>query len=321
MPAGGRRLPAPTIAKRLVGMSSLGETAAKQRIEIALKRISSARGRVEAAIDYPEAESEQASEVRAAESLVQDALVSVESLLTSYENFSKHKSGMRIAILGSPNVGKSTLLNLLAGGERALVSPEAGTTRDFVDAKLRLRSGLKVTAIDTAGIRFGKSVGLVEEAGVARAMTLAGEVDAILLVRKLGSAECPIDPSSLKVPVLEIYSHADLGTGGGQGHTFNFLIEQSRAVSFVEAWLSDLQAKNPQRALSEEYWISTRQAALMESAAASLREALAALREELPIELCGQSLLDAESHLRTSIGDRASDQYIEEIFSQFCLGK
>jgi tRNA modification GTPase len=312
-------------AKRLVGLSSLGAAAAKDRIQTALAKIVTARGRVEAAIDYPEAESEQASEVRAAEQLVEGALVAVESLLSSYENFSKQKSGTRIVILGSPNVGKSTLLNILAGGERALVSDEAGTTRDFVDAKLRLRSGLNVTAVDTAGIRYGAEVGKVEEAGVERAMVLAKEADGILLVKKRGTPDTFAPPVGLEAPVLELFSHADQSSdllkNSDQANTFNFLSEQSRVISFVESWIGTVLNRQAPSAGQAEVWISSRQATLMESASGKLREALLALREELPIELCGHSLLEAEDHLRMSIGDRASDEYIGEIFSQFCLGK
>lgn len=308
-------------SKKLVGLSNLGEKASKDRIEWALKRLSVARGRVEAAIDYPEAESEQAEEVLAAEVLVRGALVSVENLLSSFENFSKYKSGMRMVILGSPNVGKSTLLNMLAGGERALVSNEAGTTRDFIDAQVRIRSGVKVTAIDTAGIRFGENVGSVEKAGVARALNLAEEVDAVLLVKRHGSDDSGFDLSKIKVPVLEIFSHADIAGSQTHANSFDFLRDQPRVLSFVEAWVNEvLLTKGPGHENSD-FWISARQAVLMESAAKSLREALDALGEHLPIELCGQSLLEAEGHLRMCLGEKASDEYIGEIFSQFCLGK
>ncbi len=308
-------------AKRLVGLSSLGEAASREQIQRALKNIAIARGRVEAAIDFSEAESEQASEVRAAQGLVEDALVSVESLLSSYQNFSKHKSGLRLVILGSPNVGKSTLLNILAGGDRALVSDEAGTTRDFVDAQVRLRSGLQITAIDTAGIRFGEDVGRVEKAGVDRALLLADEVDAIIHVKRFGDSSSSVDLSQIKIPILEIFSHGDQSESLKRANIFNLLSEQSKVIGFVERWVSETLVPNEGQSRSTEYWISARQAVLMESAATALRESLAALSEDLPIELCGQTLLDAEGHLRMSIGDRASDQYIGEIFSQFCLGK
>jgi tRNA modification GTPase len=310
-------------AKHLVGFSKLGDAAAKERIASALHKISRARGRVEAAIDYPEAESEQASEVRAAQNLVEEALVSVQSLLSSYDNFSKNKSALRVVILGVPNVGKSTLLNLLSGGERALVSDEAGTTRDFVDAQVRLRSGVRVTAIDTAGIRFGDEVGRVEGAGVQRALDLAEEADAILLVKRAGARdELGEVGARLKAPILEIYSHADQQPSAQRANNhFDLLSEQGRVIQHIEAWLGETLARKELEGKPGDFWISARQATLIASAVGSLNEALSALGEDLPIELCGQSLLEAESHLRTSIGDRVSDEYIAEIFSQFCLGK
>lgn len=310
-------------ARKLVGLSKLGEDASKERIEWALKKISVARGRVEAAIDYPEAEAEQETEVQAAKTLVEEALRSVELLLTSFENFTKHKSGLRLLILGSPNVGKSTLLNLLAGGERALVSDEAGTTRDFIDAQWRLRSGIRVTTIDTAGIRFGNDVGKVEEAGIRRALMLAEEVDAVLLVKRVGEQTPSIDPALLKTPHLVIQSHADLmgSPKNRDPNQFDFLNEPQKVLEYVESWVSSLVAQPSLSRDQAEYWISTRQSVVMESAAKALREALLALNEQIPIELCGQSLLEAESHLRASIGEKVSDQYIGEIFSQFCLGK
>lgn len=307
-------------AQKLVGLSKLGEAAAKSRIEWALKKISVARGRVEAAIDYPEAEAEQASEVNAAKSLVDDAIGAVQSLRASYDNFAKRKSGLRMLILGSPNVGKSTLLNLLAGGERALVSDEAGTTRDFIETTWRLRSGLRVTSIDTAGIRFGDEVGKVEVAGVQRALSLADEVDVVVHVRKAGDNSSPLAGRNWQVPVLELFSHADkVPSQSRLDGYFDLLNETPLVVAYLDKWLSDLPAEPPSD--NGEFWISARQAVLMESALRSLGEADLALSEQLPIELCGQFLLEAESHLRRSVGEEASQDYIGEIFSQFCLGK
>lgn len=309
-------------AKKLVGISPLGEEAAKSRIKDALLKISSARGRVEAAIDYPEAEAEQSADVEGATELISLAQVSIGALMTAVENFSKKKSGLRMLILGSPNVGKSTLLNLLAGGERSLVSSEAGTTRDFVESSWRLSQGTFVTSIDTAGIRFGADVGKVEESGVQRALLLAEEADAILVVRKFGEPPPPVDLSRFNVPILEIYSHRDkIGSDkiNDTDPAFDFINEGTKIQAFLDKWLSKILISSNSQ--DSEFWISKRQGLLIASASASLNEALKCLNEEIPIELCGQFLLEAEKHLRMSIGENVSDEYIGQIFSQFCLGK
>ncbi|MER3536689.1 MAG: tRNA uridine-5-carboxymethylaminomethyl(34) synthesis GTPase MnmE, partial [Thermus sp.] len=130
---------------------------------------------IQALLDYPE----EGVEPHRAERVLRDALEEVQALLASAKAGRLAQKGARLALLGAPNAGKSSLLNALLGYERALVAPIPGTTRDYLEAPLEL-FGIPLIAIDTAGIRETEDP--VERAGVERALRIAEEADLILFL-------------------------------------------------------------------------------------------------------------------------------------------
>ncbi|MFM7141402.1 MAG: tRNA uridine-5-carboxymethylaminomethyl(34) synthesis GTPase MnmE, partial [Alphaproteobacteria bacterium] len=151
------------------------------RVIAALRdRLLDARALVEAHLDFPE-DDLPADASREIESTIEASLDEVRLLRRGFERARLAREGARVVLLGKPNVGKSSLLNSLLGRERALVSAEPGTTRDFLEEPLAIGPrGFRVLLVDTAGLR--EAGGVVERAGIERTRDLAGAADAVVAV-------------------------------------------------------------------------------------------------------------------------------------------
>lgn len=312
-----------SMASRLLDVQAHAEEGVASRFEEALAKLSSARGRVEAAIDFPEAEEEQARDIESALVRVGEVQSSLQALMTSYEIFSAAAGLPVIAICGRPNAGKSTLLNLLSGGERALVSPVAGTTRDIVEITYRLPSGRKVRILDTAGLReFGRiqaSADELELRGIALGREAIRKSSVVLLVERAGSTEASLAADFTSKPLLVLRSHADLVQEGGDA-SFDLLRQGPAAKAWLDRKLEAVLT-SPALPSQEEALISKRQAKLLEAALSELTHVCESLKGREPIELAGERLRTTEELLKRSLGRPGGDEYIGEIFRQFCLGK
>lgn len=220
--------------------------------------------------------------------------------------------GARLALIGKPNAGKSSLLNALLGYERSIVTPIPGTTRDYLEANLEL-AGVPVTLVDTAGIRETQDT--IEAAGVQQAVSLAGNAD---LVLALEDASQPREPLVLDLPpsagVILVQTKADLpavwtdtvalqvSARTGQG-----LPELRRAIE--GALLGD--------ATRGEAWLTT------ERQADAARRALSHIQaaRTLPDELAGYELEGALRALAELTGRDVQEDVVDAVFSNFCVGK
>lgn len=305
-------------------------------VEELMKRLLSdlqkARGRVEAAIDFPEAEVEQAVEIASAKKILLEALESLISFQNAYRNFRKSYQIPLVAIVGSPNAGKSTLLNILLGGEKALVSPLPGTTRDLVEGELELPNSKKVRLIDTAGIRSHLSEKSahdeLEEAGILKAFDALEDAAAVIWVKNLSKRE--EDPrisqkiQSLNVPVVEVYSHLDENPKASAENAFSLINSDRKALkAFIFRGLEKAFSNSLDSSCenSHSLWLSERQYRELGLAEGLVRSALGSLEGERPMELVGDDLRDAEKTLLGVLGQELGEEYISQIFSQFCLGK
>lgn len=322
------------VATKLLTDKGISNRANEQLNEV-LGAVVRARGRVEAAIDFPEAEEEQSGEIKGARELLWGAIQQIHRLLTTYENFVQKSGEPTVLILGPPNVGKSTLLNRLSGGERSLVSHVAGTTRDFIDARLLLPGGRRLKIIDTAGIRDLVGHGAhddIEKRGIGLAIKLAESASVIVWVEKTQPQEVletkrlwkNIGIDENKTVVLK--SHADLvgpvATRPQGSMDFRNLssADESYIYSEIEKVLSRTTL-GPETDFESEGLVSGRQARIIENAAEDLRKALVALDENKVIEIVGEHLLGCERMLKAAIGREVGEEYLGAIFSQFCLGK
>lgn len=223
------------------------------------------------------------------------------------------REGLSVAILGAPNAGKSSLLNALAGREAAIVSPEAGTTRDVVEVRLEL-AGIPTTLADTAGLR-NEPAGAIEAEGIRRARLRAGEADLRLLVL---SADRAPDAATLALAdtpgALLVMNKCDLGSGEGPG--LRVSARTGEGIPTLRAALEDAAAALAPAAETPGLTRARHRAALA--------DALASL-ERLPDaplpELRAESLRAARAALARLTGEGGVESVLDAVFGEFCIGK
>lgn len=318
-----------------------------------LDSIRRARGRVEAAVDFPEAEIEQAEEVQGARELLIFVKEKLQWLQTSFARLSRASEDPKFTIFGLPNAGKSTLLNCLVGVKTAIVNSEAGTTRDIVSARVKISSEKWASFQDTAGLR--ETNNLIETEGISLALDSLssslglvwvesleglfdfGELSSLSSVAglnefvagRLRSAGFPsenLQKVIWEVPKLIIFSHKDRAHFPKNALTdsfvgaFDFRNEEEPLRRYVFSWAKKVLLEN-QSGLPPDFFVSKRQSGLVNQVSVLIERALLSLDGKRPIELVGEDLREAEKCLELARGKNLTNAYIGEIFSQFCLGK
>ncbi|HEX4441006.1 MAG TPA: tRNA uridine-5-carboxymethylaminomethyl(34) synthesis GTPase MnmE [Thermoanaerobaculia bacterium] len=272
-----------------------------------------------AAIDFSEDAGEEVGEqvpsrLRAAEE-------ALELLAASYRAGRLLTAGARVAILGRPNAGKSTLFNALAGSARAIVTDVPGTTRDALEAELDL-GGIPVTVVDTAGLR--ETDDLVESLGVARARAEAERADAIVWVydaaEGLSEAEAA-ELASLDKPRVVVANKIDRAFGAIAPDAEPLCGLAEDAGARLRGWLSECVASGVAIEEASEALASLRQHELTTRA----RDAAAAARESLSLgdspEYAAAHCTDALAAIADLVGDTTSEDVLARVFATFCIGK
>jgi tRNA modification GTPase len=295
------------------------EALAEQMIEL--------RVWVEAAIDFPEEE----IDFLASEELAQRfaaARSTLDSLRAAAQRGRVLTDGLHVVILGEPNVGKSSLLNALAGHERAIVTPIAGTTRDTLNERIEV-DGLPLTLVDTAGLRETGDV--VEREGVARAGREAERADLVLWVVDSSMSDTVLAdplatlPALAGIPRLVVHNKLDLSGGEprSEGRSDGTHVHLSARTG---AGLDQLrQALRAAAGLSEgsEGSFSARQRHLdaLARAATHLESARSEALDHGRGELAAEDLRRAHDALGEITGRMQPDELLGEIFGRFCIGK
>ena len=296
----------------------------------------------EAACDFPE-EEDQLAPRQAWARRSADVQARMQALLDTAGTGRMLTQGVRVAIAGAPNVGKSSLLNALAGEERAIVSPEPGTTRDWLELRYQVQ-GFPIVLFDTAGLREAK--GAVEAEGVRRARQLAAEADLVLLVLDQARA---FDPSQLELlhqaheEVLLVLNKSDLSPQWDMSDLRkalrplrpqwllpDALSKRVLSVSALKgAGLQALQARMLDVALEGRAAQVLEQVLLTQSrherAMRASHEAMQRVRESLAAEASAEfvavDLRSALDALGEIVGATARAEVVDEIFRRFCIGK
>lgn len=320
----------------LIGaVSRQGADAAAAVMEGALyKKIESVRamllplaGHIAAAADYPEEDVPELSETAVCETLC-GAKAVLDALIAGYDTGAVLRRGVRTAIVGSPNVGKSTLLNLLSGFERAIVTPVAGTTRDVVEQEIQL-ADVRLLLADTAGLRETDDV--VEAEGIRRSYRHLERAGLVLAVFD-GSAPLSADDLALAEkcagrPAVAIVNKTDLLQRMDPDALRSFFTAviaiSARDAAFLPAveraivqTLGLAQADPDACLLANERQLSAARAAQN-----ALHDALDALHGGMTIDAVGVCIDDALNALYALTGEHASEDVIDEVFSRFCVGK
>lgn len=289
------------------------------------ERILSIVAAVEAGIDFPEEEIETPAGNPLADE-IRGVLHRVEDLISSHRYGRVLREGIATAIIGKPNVGKSSLLNSLLMQDRAIVTDIPGTTRDVLEEYLNIE-GLPFRILDTAGIRHSHDV--VEQEGVKRSLAVIGKADVVVIVldgsQSLSSEDQRVLEESKGKTAIVVMNKRDLArkaeapawpeavveisckTGAGLDGLRKYL------VAFVQ------QGVVPPR---EHSWaVNQRHRTALEQAKASLDKALASTTEGLSPEFIALDLRDALDSVGLIIGATHTDDILERIFRDFCIGK
>ena len=233
------------------------------------------------------------------------------------------REGLTVAIIGRPNVGKSSVFNVLVGASRAIVTDVPGTTRDLVTETVDLE-GLRVTLVDTAGVRDTHDI--VESEGVARSVGAAKVADLLLVVCD-ASDRSTFDPALLlaetsKAKMLLVANKSDLPRAWSNPGAIAVSATTGQGLEELRQRIAAALDVEP---LTDRPEITNvRHIALVEQADQALRRARAAAfadGQSMPEEFVLADLQDARRALEEVTGRRTPDDLLEEIFSRFCIGK
>ncbi len=292
-----------------------------RRLEAVREDLLGAAAALSAAVDFAEDVGERVDP--AAVSRLESAARELARLAATYRTGRLLSGGCRVAILGRPNAGKSTLFNALAGSARAIVTEIPGTTRDALEALVDVR-GIPVTVVDTAGLR--ESADVVEKLGVARAREEADRADAVLYVFDASSGFDAGDAGAFAAlgakPRILVANKSDRDPAGPVPEAAVRLcgLDPGAGLRLREllaaAIASDVRTEETSEVLG-----SLRQRELVERARRGAEETLAALTQghspEYAVTHC-HAALDALADLT---GETTSDDVLDRLFSTFCVGK
>lgn len=274
---------------------------------------------VEATLDFPEEDVEFLESERAAEKLAATR-AALDDVLAAATRGQLLHDGIRIVLAGAPNVGKSSLLNALAGDDIAIVTPIAGTTRDAIRSRIDIH-GLAAEVVDTAGLRETEDP--VEAMGIARTRAAIAEADLALVLVEAGSPVPPtlLDELPAALPRLIVHNKIDLQRGATPRADDDGIWLSARTGAGLELLATAITDSVGFHYREEGSFIAR------ERHVDALRRALAhvdAAGEELAhgaLELFAEELRRAHEALGTIVGEFTADDLLGEIFSRFCIGK
>ncbi len=274
---------------------------------------------IEVNIDYPEYEDIEIANKDKVIKIVDDITTQLNVLVANGEKAQIIKDGIKVAIVGKPNVGKSSLLNAILGEEKAIVTDIAGTTRDIVEGEISYK-GIRFQFFDTAGIREVDDV--VESIGVNKAKASLKNADLVICVldasRNLDAEDEEILKLIKPMKNIVVYNKNDISIQDLRGFLTISALNKDVTPLLNEVYktlgISDQNFKIP--ALN-----NARQLGLLNKAILSLNKAKEDALKDLPIDLVSVSLMDAYVAILDILGESNNIDLAKEIFSRFCVGK
>ena len=297
--------------------------------------IANMRVRVEAAIDFPEEDIEILQEARVAEDIAK-TITSLEAILVQANQGRLINSGISVALIGAPNVGKSSLLNALAGEEAAIVTNVPGTTRDLLKVDLVI-GGLPIRLVDTAGLR--ESNDEVEKIGIARAKAQASEADLTLyiaaadelaaqantseLTRNFDLLQVSMDPTSDDGAknVLVVINKSDLSAVADFPQGIANVRVSAKTGEGLDVLKKAIQESVGFGQENVPFAARQRHILIIQDTLVKVNAAAAALTENLGAEFIAEELYIAHQRLGEVTGTVTPDDLLGKIFAEFCIGK
>lgn len=285
---------------------------------------------VEVNIDYPEYDDVEEMTAKLLLEKSETVKQQIHHLLKTAKQGKILREGLSTAIIGRPNVGKSSLLNYLLKEDKAIVTDIAGTTRDVIEEYVNVR-GVPLKLVDTAGIRETEDI--VEKIGVERSRKALAEADLILLVLNQSEPLTEADKDLLKVTEgmkriillnktdlvsqLDLSELEDLVTE----EVFAISVHKSQGMEHLEQKIADLFFDGGTVEKDATYVSNNRHIALLEQAELALEEVVTGIESGMPVDLVQIDMTRCWDLLGEVIGDSVQDELITQLFSQFCLGK
>lgn len=289
------------------------------------ERLVSIAAAVEAEIDFPEEDIETPAGNPLADE-IRSVLQRVEALISSHRYGRVLREGIATAIIGKPNVGKSSLLNSLLKQDRAIVTDIPGTTRDVIEEYLNI-VGLPFKILDTAGIRHSHDV--VEQEGVRRSLAVIGAADVIVIVidgsQPLSAEDQRVLEEAREKTTIIVMNKSDLERKAEAPAWSEVVVEIScktgAGLDNLRKSLVGLVQKGSVPPREHSWAVNQRHKTALEQAKASLEKALASTTAGLSAEFIALDLRDALDSVGLIIGATHTDDILERIFRDFCIGK
>lgn len=284
---------------------------------------------IESALDDPEHISLDGYDEEITEMLYEN-IDKISKLVNSFDNGRIMKEGIKTVILGKPNAGKSSLLNLMLGEDRAIVTDIEGTTRDTLEENINF-NGLSLKIIDTAGIRDTED--LVERIGVNKAKEIAKEGDLIIYVvdgsRELDDNDREIIKLINDKQAIILVNKSDMDTvinidelkKDSNRDVILFSAKNGEGMDQLEEEIRNMFYSGKVTYNDQVYITNARHKEALENALESLKQVKNSVDAGMPEDFYSIDLMDAYTDLGLIIGESVEDDLVNEIFSKFCMGK
>ena len=285
---------------------------------------------IESAIDDPEhynLEGFDAKLKKKSEEIIKE----IKKLINSYRNGKVFKEGIQTVIVGKPNAGKSSLLNVLAGHERAIVTEIEGTTRDVIEEQISLQ-GITLNVVDTAGIR--QTDDRVEKIGVDRAVGYVRNADLVIYVadssRNLDENDEKILDMIYDKKKIILLNKSDLETvvtremiadRAGDAPVIEISAAEETGIEELGDTIKSMFLKGEISFDEEVYITSARQKNALSLALESMEKVVESIENGMPEDFYSIDLMDAYESLGSITGEAVGEDLVNEIFSRFCMGK
>ena len=262
--------------------------------------------------------------------IMSDAHAKVKKLLDSSDNGKMLKEGINTAIVGKPNAGKSSLLNILVGEERAIVTEIAGTTRDILQEQIQI-GGIGLNVIDTAGIRDTEDI--VEKIGVNKSREYIEKADLIIYVvdssTKLDENDQEIIEAIQDKKAIVLLNKSDLDTKTDatvlekrlNKPILSISAKNNTGIHELEKLIEEMFFSGKLSFNDEVYITNIRQKNALAEAENSLKMVLQSIDDGMPEDFFTIDMMNAYEVLGTIIGESVGEDLVNEIFSKFCMGK
>lgn len=285
---------------------------------------------IEASIDFPEHDVEEIT-VGNINRMLLEAKTSVEALLESFDEGKLVRDGLKTSIIGRPNVGKSSLLNVLLRENRAIVTEVPGTTRDIIEEYLNI-GGLLIRLVDTAGIRDTEDI--VERIGVERTKEAIKDSDLVILVID-ASVELTAEDIEIidmiegkrviaalnKIDLGGLHNRERLNKLFGEENTIEMSVRNGVGINRLEDRIKALVFQGKLSINKNSMVTSIRHKNLLDRALSNIEKALTSIEDDIPVDLVSVDIREAWSCLGAITGDTVEEDIVNEIFSKFCIGK